>query len=509
MKVIMQKKMNILFITSDQQRWDTIGCNNSSIKTPNIDKLFNQGISFNRPYTINPVCTPARATMLTGHYPHKHGCYTIGTTLPEGYPTIPKMMTENGYFTGLIGKAHFQAYHTKGSFESEPNIFDSDFFKKWCGPYYGFQYAKLSAVHSTQKNSTGMHYGIWLKEQGVNTDKYFGRTEYVDFGKWDLPEQYSNSKWVADETINAIKYSENKNKPFYLWASFQDPHNPCFVPEPWASMYNKDEMPVYGLREGEHNARPPFYKAVAEEAYYSDKSKNCYGDEEELSIKNWHCISNLPFMDLEKKKEIMSVYYGMVSQMDHHVGRIIDYLEKAGLLDNTLVVFTSDHGDYMGNHGLWWKGLPAFEDIHKVPFIVSHPQCKGPGKKSDAIQSIVDLGATFLEAAGIDIPVGIQGVSQLNSWLDAAACSRKWAMVEFRPTESPFKQVTYINYRYKLVVYHSRPYGELYDLQKDPDQYNNMWAKAGISQTKNKLLTDLVAAQMETDGKLRGRTSNA
>jgi arylsulfatase A-like enzyme len=282
--------------------------------------------------------------MLTGHYPSKHGCYTIGTSLPCGYQTLPQILSDNGYFTALIGKAHFQAYHTEGSFEAEPNIFDYDFLDGWKGPYYGFEHVKLSAVHSTEKNATGLHYGLWLKEKGVDTDLYFGNTEYADFGRWDLPEEYSNSSWVAEESIEAIKKSQKQNKPFYLWASFQDPHNSCFVPEPWASMYDRDDMPVYDRKEGEHVNKPPFYDSMAETGNY--------GDDKELCVKNWHCISNLPFMDEEKKKEIMGLYYGMVSQMDYNIGRIRDYLEKEELIDDTLIVFTSDHGDYMGNHGM-------------------------------------------------------------------------------------------------------------------------------------------------------------
>lgn len=496
-----KKKMNVLLITSDQQRWDTISQNNPLIKTPNIDRLFERGISFNRAYTSNPVCTPARISMLTGHYPSKHGCYTIGTSLPENYPSIPDSMNDNGYFTALIGKAHFQPCLTEGSFESEPNIFDRDFFKNWNGPYYGFKYAKLVIGHSVEKHASGMHYGLWLKEQGIDTTKYFDKYDYTDFGTWNLPEEYSNSKWTADETIKAIDMSCDNEEPFYIWSSFQDPHNPCFISEPWASMYKEEDMPVYGLKDGEMQNKPPFYKQMAE--------NGTYGDDPKFKEKDWHCVRNLPFMNENKKREIMTKYYGMVSQMDHHIGRILDYLEEKGLIDNTIIVFTSDHGDYMGNHGMWWKGLPAYEDAQRIPFVVAHPLCKTPGTKSESLQSLVDLGITFLNATNIEVPPGQQGVNQEEAWKDSNVSKRQWSMVEFRPTEDNFMQKTFITDKYKLVVYHDKKYGELYDLKKDPEQYDNLWNNPDFQNIRIELLEKFIYAEMEKDGTLRERTSPA
>ncbi|OQB15218.1 MAG: Arylsulfatase [Firmicutes bacterium ADurb.Bin193] len=500
------KKRNILLITSDQQRWDTVGYMNDKIKTPNLDKLLKKGIAFERAYTCNPVCTPTRVSILTGHYPSKHGCYTIGTGLEDDYPTtIPKILGENGYFTSLIGKAHFKPCLTEGGFESLPSILDRDFYRNWSGPYFGFEYCQLVIGHSCEILASGMHYGLWLEEQGLDVSKYFGNNKYTDFGTWDLPQEYSNSKWTADLTIKAVEMAQEKDKPFFIWSSFEDPHNPCFVPEPWASMYNKEDMPVYGLREGELEGKPPFYSTIVEKK--PDTGYAC--DDLDFGEKDWHCISPLPFMDDEKKRDIMTKYYGMVSQMDHHIGRIVDYLEEKGLMEDTIIVFTTDHGDYMGNHGLWWKGLPAYEDVQKIPFLVVHPDCKTPNQRSTALQSIVDLGATFLSFAGVKPPVGLQGVNQENAWIDAKNSQRDWAMVEFRPSQSSFMQKTFITERYKLVVYHNREYGELYDLHDDPDQLRNLWDNPQYADVKFLLFRRFISAEMEKDGELCERTSPA
>ena len=210
------KRKNILLITSDQQRWDTLGVYNDKIKTPNLDRLSESGITFDRAYTVNPVCTPSRCSMLTGHYPSRHGCYTIGTSLPEDYPTIPRLLSDTDYSTALIGKAHFQSCLDENSFEAAPNIFDEDLFTKWSGPYYGFEKARLVIGHSCEDHASGMHYGQWLKSQGVDVKKYFGNHNYSDFGTWDLPEEYHNSKWTADETIESIEQFQKEDKPFFL-----------------------------------------------------------------------------------------------------------------------------------------------------------------------------------------------------------------------------------------------------------------------------------------------------
>ena len=199
-------KKNILFITSDQQRWDTIGAMNPDIKTPNLDRLAEKGIVFTRAYTVNPVCTPTRCSMLTGQYPSRHGCFHVGTSPPEDcLPTLADSLNKAGYFTGLLGKGHFQAcYKDVNSFESEPNIHRLDFFENWSGPYYGFQHAQLNIGHTSEAHACGMNYGAWLREQGVDTGDYPGIHDYQHFGNWELPEELHCAKWTADVTMEAV-----------------------------------------------------------------------------------------------------------------------------------------------------------------------------------------------------------------------------------------------------------------------------------------------------------------
>ncbi len=498
--------MNVLVITSDQQRWDALGVNSPVLKTPALDALAAEGIVCDRAYTPNPTCTPARVSLLTGHYPSRHGCYTIGTGLPEDYPTVPGALAEAGCFTAICGKAHYQPCTDQPlgtppeSIEAPPKCRDFDFFRRWSGPYYGFQHARLAIDHGHQRDAASMHYGLWLRERGVDVDRYFGNGRYEDYGAWDLPEEYHNSRWTADETIAAVDLAAEAGRPFFILSSFQDPHNPCVVPAPWASMYRPEDMPDFRHREGEFDDKPEFYRRC-------HQGGEGLGDPELDDHKPWYCFRGLADMDERRTRELTAAYFGMVSLMDRHIGRIVDHLRDRGLLESTIVVFTTDHGDYLGNHGLWWKGLPTYEDMMRLPFIVRHPGCVTPGSRSRAFQSLVDIPRTAMAALGVEPPAGLQGVDQSEPWRDASASARDWALCEYRPTEGPFMQKTFLHGQWKLVVYHDRDYGELYDLDADPDQYANLWDRREHQATKAELLGRFISAEMEKDGVLRPRVA--
>jgi uncharacterized sulfatase len=490
--------VNILLITTDQQRWDTVGRSNPAIRTPHLDALADDGILFERAYTVNPVCTPARASMLTGQYPSRHGCWNVGTSLPGDYrPTLSHTLSQAGYFTGLLGKAHFRACLEPGSFEAAPQIHDEAFFRQWNGPYHGFEHARLVIGHTSEAHACGMHYGVWLRDHGVDLEQYFGTHDYMHVGPWELPEEYHGSRWVADETIAAIDLAGAAGKSFFLWASFQDPHNPLMAPEPWASMYDPGEIPPPVAADEGVAGKPPFYAALMEGRQY--------GDDPELQPEGWSDCRIRPDASAHDVARARATYYGMVSLVDRHVGRIIEALHERGLYDDTLIVFTTDHGDYLGDYGLWGKGLPCYDGMQKIPFIVRYPGCRTRGARSTALQSQVDIPATALRAAGCELPFGMQGVDQTDAWLSADAAVRTWALVEARPAATPFQQLTLVTNNHKLVVYHGRDYGELYDVESDPEQRRNRFDDPQYRAERCGLLRMLIDARMECDGVLRPR----
>ncbi len=486
-----QSPMNVLLITSDQQRWDCIGRLNPEIKTPNLDRLSARGITFDRAYTVNPVCTPSRCTMLTGEYPSRHGCYHVGTNLPPDYAnTVASEFAEAGYATELVGKAHFQACKDPASPESAPAVHDLDHFDQWQGPYFGFEHAELVIGHTSEPHAASMHYGAWLRQQGIDLTQHFDIHDYDHFGPWGLPPEQHGSTWVADRTLAAIDRAKADRKPFMLWASFQDPHNPYVTPKPWASLHDAADMPPPADASSTKN-KPDFYASLDRGEFY--------GDDPELQEKVWGDAKIRPGLSNEDVAQLRAICYGMISLMDQQIGRLLDRLEADGTIDDTLIVFTSDHGDYLGDHGLWGKGLPTYEGMQRVPFIVAHPHCQQRGQISHALQSLVDIPLTTLVAAGLSVPESYQGVCQIAAWIDPGSTAREHCRLEFRPAEGPFKQHTFIESRYKLVLYETRDYGEFYDLKEDPHQLTNLFDSPDDQALRDKLMVKYPIRNLEPD----------
>ena len=255
-----RRRPNILLITSDQQHFDTLGVTNPRIKTPALDRLAHEGVRFDRAYCVNPVCSPSRSTIITGLYPAWHHCWTIGVKLPEDVPTLGDILHEHGYATTLVGKAHFQPLASAPgsvSLECQPILRDLEFWRGFHGPWYGFGHVEVARNHADESHA-GQHYAIWMEQQGLkNWRDYFWPWPYSpeDMRKrrhsWDLPEQYHYSKWTADRTIANIERAVDLDKPFFMFTNFHDPHPPYLVPEPWASMYDPDDMAPGKLAEGE------------------------------------------------------------------------------------------------------------------------------------------------------------------------------------------------------------------------------------------------------------------
>lgn len=487
-------KTNILLITSDQQHWVTLGVNDPNIKTPNLDKLAGAGTVFDRAYTVNPTCTPTRASIITGLYPSQHGAYSLGTKLPETVHTVGEDFTKNGYRTALIGKAHFQQlldHPEYPSLESNPLQQDLGFWKEFYGPFYGFEHIELARNHGDEFH-VGQHYALWMEEKGF-TDwrkcffKPGGTAEKQNY-TWNIPEEFHYDTWIAERTNAMLEEYHQKGDNFFLWASFLDPHPPYLVPEPWDKMYDPEQMSVPAGIEGEHDKNPPHFQMTQEEkpdfsVYQEDGGHDCHGFRSHLQ-------------DDKTKAKNMAVYYGMVSLMDKYIGKILDKLDELDLTENTLVVFTTDHGHFFGQHNLIAKGAFHYEDMIKIPFIVRYPGEVPSGKRTDVLQSIVDLAPTFLSYAGIEIPFGMTGIDQREVWNGDESKSRNHVIVENRHQPTTVHAKTFIDDRYKITVYCNQPYGELFDLQEDPGEYDNKWDDSGYAEVKSELMSKFLHAEM-------------
>jgi arylsulfatase A-like enzyme len=518
----MTTKKNILFISSDQQHWYSMGFLNPEVKTPNLDRLAKMGTYFNRAYTVNPTCTPTRASWITGMYPSQHGAYSLGTKLMESIPTVGERFSDENYRTGLVGKAHFQPQKSTDeypSLEAYPTLHDLEFWKTYDEEFYGFEDYKLARNH-TDEGHVGQHYALWMIEKGYdnwrdyflpNQDCFkFPEDEYTQSSRkniqvgtaWEIPEEIHYNAWIADETNTLMEKYKEDGDNFFLWASFFDPHPGYMVPEPYASMYNPNEVTVPEFVPGEFDDKPPYFALSQQEnpdfsEYRTDEGVNAlHGSGSHLRPK-------------ETTAKSIATMYGMMTMMDKYIGVILDKLDELGLTKDTLVCFTTDHGDFWGQHGLAAKAIHHYDDLIKVPMIVSMPGTIPENKRSNSLQSTVDLAPTFLSFAGIEIPRRMTGLDEKSVWTGEKDTIRDHVIVENRHNPTTMNMKTYINERYKMTIHFKREYGEIYDMQNDPGEYKNLWELPEYQELKKNLFQEFLYAEMEKEAMPMPRIAGA
>ncbi len=508
-KLKMCDRKNVLLITSDQQHWYTMGFLNPEVQTPNLDRLAKMGTYFNRAYTVNPTCTPTRCSWIAGTYPSQHGAYSLGTKMMEDVPTVGEEFTKAGYRTGLVGKAHFQpllSTEEYPSLEAYPYLHDLEFWKNYNKPFYGFRDYALARNH-TDESHVGQHYALWMIEKGYDNWRDYFRASpscYTIEGDaytqspheprvpgqaWEIPEEIHYNTWIADQTNKFMEEYKSNNENFFLWASFFDPHPQYMVPEPYASMYDPAKVTVPEMADNEFDDMPPHFAMTQDpdadwDSYRTDEGSNA------LHGAGCHLSSR------EVKAKNIATMYGMMTMLDKYVGVILDKLEELGLIEDTLVVFTTDHGDFLGHHGLNAKAIHHYEDLVKVPLIVSMPGVVPQNKFSDSLQSTVDLAPTMLAFAGLPVPRYMTGLNEKPVWNGEKATIRDHVIVENRHNPTTMNLKTYIDKRYKLTIYYNQPYGELFDLQEDPDELKNLWDVPECQDLKKDLLLKFLHADM-------------
>ncbi len=499
----MSSTPNILLITSDQQHWNTIGAYQPEISTPNLDRLAREGTTFDRAYCPNPTCTPSRASIITGMYPSQHGAWTLGTKLLEDRPTVGDEFKKAGYRTALVGKAHFQPLKSTEEYpsvEAYPVLQDLDYWRNFHGPFYGFDRVELARNHTNEAH-VGQHYALWMEEKGcANWREYFlpptGTMDPSVTYKWPIPEEYHYNAWISERTNSLMERYKDSGEPFFLWSSFFDPHPEYLAPEPWDTMYDPDKLTIPSMEPGEHDRNPPHFGMTQEEnPDFSALMETGFGIHGYRSHQYYEYGSKFRLTESDKSK-LVAVYYGMISLMDKYIGRILDKLDELGLADNTIVVFTTDHGHFFGQHGLQAKGGFHYEDLIKLPFLVRYPGRVPAGRRSGAIQSLVDLAPTFLSFCGIPVPPSMTGIDQKDVWTGEKEQARQHAICEFRHEPTTIHQKTYVDERYKITVYYNRTYGEIFDLRDDPGELRNLWSEPEFASLKTELLLKYAWAEL-------------
>ena len=441
---------NILFICTDQQRYDAAGCyGNEHIHTPTIDSLASGGVLFERCYVQNPVCAPSRASLLTGRYVHAHGLWANGVALPAHEQLFPRLLADAGYDCGLVGKLHLAACY-KG--RTEPRFDD------------GFRYFEWA--HDPYHRSPENRYHQWLQARYPDLLEE-ALAERGDLGFDTLPTDAHYSHWVAERAIDFLRSAREPDKPFCLFVNFFDPHHPFGAPHEYMRRYDAASLPPPVGWPEELATKPPIL---------SDASRRSYAGYEKGA-------GEYSAAELQR---IKAAYYAMVTLVDDETRRILAALDELGPSEETLVVFTSDHGEMLGDHHLLLKGPMMYEGAVRVPLILRWPGRLPTGERRSELVQWIDLCPTLLDAVGIPPSPRMQGQSLLPlARGDAEAPVRDWALCEYRnsghPYDPPVHTTMLRHGRYKIVVYHGPPAtqrghaGELYDLEADPDELRNLW----------------------------------
>lgn len=495
------KRPNILFITTDQQRYDHLGLAGlRAVATPNLDRLGTEGMHCMRAYCTSPTCTPSRVSMLVGQYPSRHGGWSLGVSAdPFPAPTLPELLAESGYATALLGKAHFVARPDEIRHITEQDNPSEEFWREFTGPYLGFQYVQTAKGH-TINNIPGMHYKAFLEAAGVDYTPWFPKLhpdyDHHRCGSWEIPPEYHDTAWIGGLSERWIE-DHVEGQPWFCWASFQDPHEPHVCPEPWFRRVDRSLVqPFEGIRKGEFDNKPGFYTRAARGDW--NEFDDGYGVPSSF---------HFPLRD-ERAVDALQATLGMIAFIDHQVGRMLAALERTGQLENTIIIFTTDHGEMHGHHGFWGKGLTAYEDCQRVPLLIYGQRLVRRTGSNDALISQVDLPCTLLRAAGIVPPIGMQGMDLTPLLQGKQDRFREEVVVECRATSKVYQQ-TLITDRYKLIVYDHSNEGELYDLHADLDQYCNLWSPPENAKLRDSLLLRLVQNHMREEGRRNCRINFA
>ena len=486
---------NLLLITSDQHRGDCFGFEGRAVRTPHLDLMAEEGARFCTAITPNPVCQPARASMLTGLLPNTHGVRDNGIDLPPatGERGFAGCLARSGYRTGFIGKAHFSSHHTfapTGTPECRQSM--DRFGPEWFGPYMGFEHAELVVEGHNHwlpmAPPFGRHYERWYHGDGRGELKnrlYRASLPPDSQGAlqtWNsgLPPAWHNSTWVGDRTIDFLRTS-SRDRPFCLWASFPDPHHPFDAPAPWCWMHRPEDVDLPPHRSRDLERRPWWHRAAIEgnPAHGNAEINKMRSPAEQTEAQLRHLIAN---------------YYGMISFIDHQVGRIDAALHEFGLADNTVVIFTSDHGEWLGDHGLVLKGPMPYDGLLRVGLVA-----KGPGIARDICVrqpvSLVDLAPTLLDFAGAPIPA-MHGCS-LRSLMAGGADERAFAYNEWDVGADrcgmPLRLRTVRTERYRMTIELESGAGELYDFATDPHECMNRFDDPAYREVRAELIRHVEA----------------
>ena len=500
----MPKRPNFILFITDQQRADYLGCTGHPLlRTPNIDAIAEAGTIWNRFYVASPVCMPNRASLMTCRVPASHGVRSNGIPLDKRNVTFVELLRDAGYKTALIGKSHLQAFSGKPPSLARPETRDGYYRaagelaeavrhdlatydsedptqKKYetPAPFYGFDHVELVTRHGDRCLG---NYREWLSDRVADPDRLLGSDNQLPHDyicpqavRTSLPEELYPTTYIAERALAWLEANSGE-KPFFLMVSFPDPHHPFNPPGRYWDLYDPADMPTPKSFEQNDWTPPPHVQAILD-----DRKAG------RANLKAMGAIGTCA----QEAREARALTCGMISMIDDAIGR----MRSADGARDAVTIFTSDHGDHLGDHGMLFKGPAAYEELTRVPYIWSDPDETG-GNTTDAIGQTHDIGTTILDRAKIEPAIGMQGLSLISE-------ERSYAFIQYDHQNinaglgMPPRVHTVRTRDWRLSMFEGVEWGELYNLRNDPDELRNLWDSPDHSQQRSELVETLARLEI-------------
>lgn len=451
---------NIIFIITDQQRFDTINALGAShVDTPNLDRLVREGVSFNNCFITAPSCAPSRASLFTGYYPHTTGILKNADTWRRGWV---ERLSGSGYHTVNIGKMHTFPFETPLGFHERYVVENKDRYLE--GRYYFDEWDKALQAQGL------------VKQQREFYRKLPNYQEALGAFEWKLPESMHPDMFVGNMAAWWLR-TYPKTEPLFMEIGFPGPHPPYDPTEQYLKPYLEREIPLQEVKQEDLDNQPPPFKAMRVHNHEVDHDS----------------VVHLLNPTEEQRRRQRAHYLANVTMIDQQVGQLIDTLETQGYLDNTVIIFTSDHGDCLTDHGHSQKWT-MYDTITRVPAIVWAPGRFAGGRQLDGLCQLMDFGPTILEMAEAGVPDGLDAETMLPALEGEAWEGRPYVYAE-HGRDGILQETAFMTMvrsaDWKLVHFLDEPFGQLFNLREDPDEFQNLWDDPAAAPHKQALLDEL------------------
>lgn len=458
---------NIILIITDQQRFDTINALGFPyVDTPNLDRLIEEGVSFDNCFITAPSCAPSRASLFTGYYPHVTGVLKNADLWRRSWV---EQLAESGYHCVNIGKMHTFPYETPLGFHERYVVENKDRYLE--GRYYFDEWDKALRARGH------------IKQQRESYRQRSGYRERMGAFEWELPEDLHSDMFVGNFARWWLK-AYPKTQPLFLQIGFPGPHPPYDPIWRYAKPYlEHHDIPLPRVTQDELDHQPAAFKKLREHNFRIDHDS----------------VVHLPNPTPEQLHRLRAYYLANVTMIDEKIGEILATLDEQGYLENAVVIFASDHGDCLGDHGHIQKWT-MYDIVNRVPLIVWSPGRFEPARRIAGLCQLMDIGPTILELAGITPPADMQAQSLLPALQGAAWAGRDVVFAEHPPDgiyEGEYMTMVR-DHRWKLVHFLNADDGQLFDLEADPGEIHNLWNAPEAAEKKRELLDTLLNWRIES-----------